>query len=252
MTVQEPQSCPIVLVDPLPLRRAAFARLLEDGVDGAPTGFRLVEPFSENCMPAEVRLVILSLGGASLRAPEQAARLSDLRSRLPDAPLVVLAENDGSPDVVAALRAGARGYMTVGMEPAVLFSALSFVAAGGCFFPPAALLAAQGREAGDGPLRSAPGQARLPHQDILTTRQSAVLRFLQQGHSNKQIARALGMNEATVKVHVRQIMRKLGVTNRTQAVLSALERGLGTEVPPGPADPEEDGEGALAAVAAEP
>jgi DNA-binding NarL/FixJ family response regulator len=55
-----------------------------------------------------------------------------------------------------------------------------------------------------------------------TPKQEEVFEFLRQGYSNKLIARELGMSEATVKVHVRQIMRKFGAANRTQAVVSAL------------------------------
>jgi DNA-binding NarL/FixJ family response regulator len=56
----------------------------------------------------------------------------------------------------------------------------------------------------------------------LTSRQYEVLRLLQEGQSNKRIARTLGLRESTIKVHVRQIMRKLGVANRTQAALTAI------------------------------
>ncbi len=63
----------------------------------------------------------------------------------------------------------------------------------------------------------------------LTQRQHAVLKLLQQGQSNKRIARELRMCESTVKVHVRQIMRKLGACNRTQAALCALEMDLASQ-----------------------
>jgi DNA-binding NarL/FixJ family response regulator len=96
---------------------------------------------------------------------------------------------------------------------------LTFVLHGGTYFPREALLRPQ----------SAMGSSRVevrlsgdPSQ--LTPRQIDVLERLRLGRSNKHIGRDLDMSEATVKVHVRQIMRKLGAVNRTQAALLAVDR----------------------------
>ena len=90
----------------------------------------------------------------------------------------------------------------------ITLAAIRLVKAGGTFVPVDLLLA--------------PRTDRMPpQQNRLTSRQGAVLNHLQQGKANKIIAYELGMSESTVKVHVRNIMHKMGATNRTQAAYNA-------------------------------
>src|SRR5262249_18205 len=95
--------------------------------------------------------------------------------------------------------------------PAVAFQALSFIKAGGSYFPPS-ILSTCARK-----LVNANGSS-----SDLTPKQEAVFSQIRKGHSNKVIARQLGMSEATVKVHVRRIMHKFGVANRTQLAVFAM------------------------------
>jgi DNA-binding CsgD family transcriptional regulator len=116
---------------------------------------------------------------------------------------------------------------------------------GGSFLPPLILLKLRGEPDDDGDCASAAPDANLndlspasiDFQGVrsgqLTLRQLDVLALLRQGKSNKTIARDLGMREATVKVHVRQILRKLGASNRTQAALLMLEKLPDTSIPEG-------------------
>ncbi len=90
-------------------------------------------------------------------------------------------------------------------------AAIRFVTAGGVFAPVDLLLA---DEVKDAPVRD----EAAPPAGLLTPRQMTVLTLLQQGKANKIIAYELGMSESTVKVHIRNIMRKMGATNRTQAI----------------------------------
>jgi DNA-binding NarL/FixJ family response regulator len=109
------------------------------------------------------------------------------------------------------MRNGAQGFIptrTTGIP--ITFAAIRFITAGGVFAPLDLLLTKR-------PDRV----VEAAQQSRLTPRQVAVLNHLQQGKANKIIAHELGMSESTVKVHVRNIMRKTGATNRTQAAYKA-------------------------------
>lgn len=148
-----------------------------------------------------------------------------LRQAFTDVPLVVLsdAENAQQPRTIrSTLKSGAHGFIatrTTGIP--IAFAAIRFVKAGGTFAPLDLLLANR-------PDR-VPAPSEAPRQGRLTTRQMAVLSHLQQGKANKIIAHELGMSESTVKVHVRNIMRKMGATNRTQAAYKAQKMWGGGE-----------------------
>ena len=132
------------------------------------------------------------------------------------APLIVLsdAEDAQQPQAVRdILRQGAQGFIpTRTMGIPMIVAAIRFVKAGGTFAPLDLLLSAR-PDAKREPAAAEPNR--------LTTRQVMVLEHLQQGKANKIIAHELGMSESTVKVHVRNIMRKMGATNRTQAAYKA-------------------------------
>jgi DNA-binding CsgD family transcriptional regulator len=109
-----------------------------------------------------------------------------------------------------ALEAGARGYVIKGMPYQTLIDALLRVHSGGRFLPPPVARALA---------------ARMPDSD-LSSREQEVLRHLVDGMTNKEIATLLGITEATVKCHVSTILMRLNVSDRTQAVVTALQRGL--------------------------
>jgi DNA-binding NarL/FixJ family response regulator len=207
----------LLLIDDHALRRAALERLLEDRVREDDLALTVVaEPSPDRVDgPGGVRLVLLSIGGS----PTPVAVIEDLSRRMQEVPVVVLSDRTGTVDVVAALKAGARGFVTSHTDPRVVVRALKFIICGGVVFPPEALQGCD--DARDAPPVQASPQPDPQGPPGLTPRQGGVLNLLQRGLSNKQIGRALGMCEATVKVHVRQIMHKLGVANRTQAALLA-------------------------------
>jgi DNA-binding NarL/FixJ family response regulator len=226
--VREPH---ILLIDDFALRRASLKKFLEAWASEGHFSLDALDhvPMHElDDVAADIRLVVMNVGASSVEESAIQEQLEDLRQRMPNVPLVIMSDRDGAGDVIATLRAGARGFISSRMDPHVMLRALDFIIGGGVFFPPDALLevsdvpgVAEWRDAI--PLTAA-------HLGLsgngLTQRQYAVLKLLQQGQSNKRIARELGMCESTVKVHVRQIMRKLGACNRTQAALCALEMGL--------------------------
>ncbi|MGQ9371770.1 LuxR C-terminal-related transcriptional regulator [Azospirillum sp. ST 5-10] len=131
-------------------------------------------------------------------------------------PVIVVSGSLDAQTVGDCLRAGARGVLPKSCSADVLDHALPLVLGGGVYAPlgPRDVASAP-------PPRSAPS-GRLSE---LTERQRAVLALLMEGQSNKEIARALGVLEGTVKVHLRAIMQKLRVRNRTQLALVAARSG---------------------------
>ncbi len=209
----------------------------------------------------DCRMLIYFAARGPSSSSETLGEIQELRALRPDAALVIVNDDDSLDKVSAAIEAGARGYFDMAIQPALALQALSFVLHGGTYFPPAAILAGHsgaasphhGHDAGD--TKSQQGdplpavkqcdrnqnvetsiQASAPagkhgvggnmEQPPMTARQEAVISCLCVGDSNKAIARKLGMTETTVKVHVREVMRKLCVSNRTQVAIIAARNGL--------------------------
>jgi len=139
-----------------------------------------------------------------------------LRSTLPDTPLVVAAENDNPQRARQILGTGTRGFLPTSLSLKVLMGALDLVLAGGIYVPSSLIEGAPAR----GSAALPPRPANEPWSE-LTRRQRDVLGLIAQGKSNKLIADALEMSESTVKAHVKQIIKRLRVANRTQAALIA-------------------------------
>jgi DNA-binding NarL/FixJ family response regulator len=226
----------ILIIDALPLRNVGLARLLDRLSRQQQTRVASLTPEEAERWigaGANCRMIIYTVGGTSVAEQKHVKRIRSLLAGSTGAPLVVFSDNDSREEIVAALNVGAQGFLFAGTEPHLAQQALSFVFNGGSHFPAAE--SARHRRAADRSdrRRSAPvgepigrnGKELLPQSVAadsgakLTGRQKAVLERLGQGDSNKAIARQLGIREGTVKVHVRQIMRKLGVANRTQVAI---------------------------------
>lgn len=135
---------------------------------------------------------------AALRAEDQNARV------------IVFTLFSGVDDIVKALRAGARGYILKDASKTQLVEAVQTVRAGGRYLPPTL-------------------EARLAEYlpgGELTRRELEVLECLWQGKHDREIAAALDVSFATVRTHINKILSKLGVESRTQAIISALSRGI--------------------------
>ena len=147
------------------------------------------------------------------------------RRRYPEVPVVVLSSADDRPTVLAAIAAGAAGFIPKSSPNEVLLNALRLVLAGGKYLPPEALAPVAG--SGARAPRVATGRALSLETLGLTDRQAQVLKLLAAGKSNKLICRELDLAERTVKAHISAVFRALGVTTRTQAALAAAKLGLG-------------------------
>ena len=137
--------------------------------------------------------------------------MRELRSRVPDARVVVLTSFLDDERLLPALRAGAAGYLLKNVEPRELARSIRLAAAGETLIDPA--VAAR--------LVDALGDERPVEHSELTPREQEVLDLIGRGYANKRIALELGIAEKTVKTHVSHVLAKLGVSDRTQAALYA-------------------------------
>jgi len=165
--------------------------------DGAITAWRQLRP--------DVALIDLRMPGK-----DGVAVIAAVRQEQPGARFLVLTTYDSEDDVSRALQAGARGYLLKGATRATLVDAIRSVHAGHRYVPP------------DVADRVLPR----PSEEALTEREAEVLHRIAQGMSNKEIGDALGISEHTVKGHVKNVLGKLGVTDRTKALVEAVRRGL--------------------------
>jgi DNA-binding CsgD family transcriptional regulator len=137
--------------------------------------------------------------------------------RFPEASTVVLADSDDVDEVNRALAYGVRGYIPTSVEWEVAVAALRLVSAGGTFVPADALRSTAAKPS-DQPEGERQGRSDGLH---LTPRELSVIDLLREGKPNKVIAAQLDMQENTVKVHVRNILKTLNATNRTHAAFVA-------------------------------
>lgn len=147
-----------------------------------------------------------------LRLPQMSGvdAIVAIRAESPQAKFIVLTTFDGDEDIYRALQAGAKGYLLKGMNAAELTDAIRTVHAGRTRIP--SIVAERLAERVSG--------------TELTTRELEVLHLIVQGRSNKEIGNQLHISEATVKTHINNLLSKLGVSDRTQAATTALQRGL--------------------------
>jgi NarL family two-component system response regulator LiaR len=146
--------------------------------------------------------------------------MRELRARVPGSRVLVLTSFLDDDRLLPAIQAGAAGYLLKNAEPAELARAIRAAHRGEAIIDPA-VAARLVKTLSDGGAR--PAQAQL---ELLTRREREVLELIARGQSNKRIAYALGISEKTVKTHVGHLLAKLGVTDRTQAALLAVQHGL--------------------------
>jgi len=208
LTQTQPSKVSVMVVDDHPLIRLGITALLNARPDmqvvaQAGTAESAVSLYKE--FQPDVTLMDLRLPGAG-----GVMAIRQIRRHSPRARFVVVTMYEGDEDVHQALEAGAQGYVIKGMPHETLVSAIKRVHAGGRFVPPPVARALESRT----------------DDSNLSPREREVLALLVQGKSNKEIAAHLGIAEATVKCHFRVIFMRMGVTDRTQAVVAAIQRGI--------------------------
>jgi len=198
----------VLVVDDHPIMRLGIAAIIDAQKDMAVCGEAgcgedAVRLFRES--KPDVTLMDLRLPGMSGLDALRAIRGEDVGARC-----LVLTTYEGDEDIHQALAAGAAGYLIKAMSNDTLVDALRRVHAGKRFVPASVAQSLA---------------ARTPNSD-LSPREREVLALMVRGRTNKDIGAELRITEATVKCHVSVILERLGVNDRTQAVVAALQRGL--------------------------
>ncbi len=164
-------------------------------------------------------VVLLDLRMPGMSGLEVLRRLREAGFRHP---VVMLTTSNDERDLVGSLRCGAQGYLLKDMDPEALVEALHEILAGKTVVTPdLATVLAGVVQRGEGSR-----QLRQAMFEDLTPRELEILRHLAEGESNKIIARRLGICDGTVKLHVKAILRKLGLSSRVEAAVMAAQRGL--------------------------
>ena len=211
----------VLIIDDHPLFRKGVAQL----IDGMGNEFKLVgeaqsgQEGIELALKYKPDLILLDLNMGGINGIET---LIELKKRGIDSNVVVLTVSDAEEDLVAALRNGADGYLLKDLEPEVLQSKLRSVMTGQMVLDQnlSEKLASSIRH----------DQNTTPEKEInasLTQREREILELIASGNSNKLIARKLDISDGTVKVHVKNLLRKLNVHSRLEAAVWALNHGFG-------------------------
>jgi DNA-binding NarL/FixJ family response regulator len=210
-----------LIIDNLSLRRAGLFAILEPWArsNSLTIGECQFEELQRR-KPDAVRMAIIGLGNCHLREAAWSQTIQSAQQSLGAARLAIIGDSAEFGDLVAAFEIGVHAYIPSNMEPAVALQALSFVLVGGSYFPPSVLLNKASR----------PTKICLSHErqsnprdgtkaSRLTMTQLRVVKMLSLGKTNKLIARDLEVCEATVKAHLRLLMKRLGLSSRTQVAL---------------------------------
>jgi DNA-binding NarL/FixJ family response regulator len=220
----------VALIDPKPLTRRSIGDLLakafpECALVAASTCEELLEIDERRI--GRPNLVVVYIRNVGLTSTYVQSALELLRERLPEASTVVLSDRDDVDEVNRALTHGVRGYIPTSVECGVAVAALRLISAGGTFVPADAL-----RSTAAKPDDRPEGERQRRSDGLdLTPRELSVIDLLREGKPNKLIAARLDMQENTVKVHVRNILKKLNAANRTHAAFVA-NRLLGQNAEP--------------------
>ncbi len=213
---QQAQPRGVLVVDDHPLFRRGVQQLLAMSTSltlsgEADSGQQALE-FCERHVPD---LILLDMKMAGMDGIETLTRLREAGVAVPIVMLTVSEEQD---DVLAAIRAGASGYLLKDSAPEELLASIEALEGEGDAFDPRlmGLLTRALREPAPGP------EAMIAR---LTRRERDILRLIARSYANKEIGRRLDISEGTVKVHVRHLLKKMGMRTRTEAAVWAAQEG---------------------------
>jgi two-component system nitrate/nitrite response regulator NarL len=227
----------VLIIEALPLRSLGLISILNRlDLENSPKGPVILHTSDEAegiDAGANYQLLIYIAGGASNADRDNLERIKALRALAPDVPLMILSDSETREEILSTLNVSAQGFLYIGANAELAVHVFSTILNRGHF--QSAILPKQTDPSQMYPVMDSivtppcvMGGGSGAKKDLedagtrnrsLTARQKAVLELLRRGDTNKAIARRLGMREGTVKVHVRQIMRKFGVTNRTQVAV---------------------------------
>lgn len=168
--------------------------------------------------PNLINIIMLNIGVERIDSKVFSKDIPEVLKQIPQAPLVLIADHEESCHIIKAIQLGARGYITTALKPSMLISVLNLVLEGGTFAPMEPLLPKIDRNQHTENNIAIKSADDLLNKIYFTPRQFEVWERVKCGESSKVIASKLGMQEGTVKVHLREMMRKLNATNRTQLI----------------------------------
>jgi DNA-binding NarL/FixJ family response regulator len=201
----------ILVVDDHPVVRdglkGMLAGLAEFEVVGEASDGRQAEELVERLAP---QVVLMDLRMPVMDGVQATARI---HARWPAVKVLVLTTYDTDTDILRAIEAGATGYILKDAPREELYRAIRATAQGQSYLSPSVVTRLM-------------GQLRAPEEGTLSQREVDVLKRVAQGATNKEIAHTLHISEATVKSHLLHIFSKLGVSDRTQAVTLAVQKGI--------------------------
>ncbi len=218
----------IVLIDDHKLFREGVKRILEfepsfkvvaEGDDGD-SATKLVEEHSPD-------VVLMDINMPQVNGVQATA---ELIGQYPDLKVIILSIHDDENYVTHALKTGAQGYLLKEMDSDALIDAIKVVSEGGSYLHPKVThnLVKEYRRLADEGTGGAQAENTIEYRKplhLLTRRECEVLQLLADGKSNRGVAEALFISEKTVKNHVSNILQKMNVNDRTQAVVTAIKNG---------------------------
>jgi DNA-binding NarL/FixJ family response regulator len=209
----------VIVIEPRSLLRECITAALENLEDCRARAFKSTEEWTSSIATFSPSLILLG-NGATPREPEPLKKqIALVRRSHSSVPIVLICDSEAPDEILTAIEVGVSGYIPTSSSLSVAVQAIRLVMAGGVYVPANSLLAAK--------LSS----HRAMHADggggaLFTTRQAAIVQAICRGKPNKTIAYDLNMCESTVKVHMRNIMKKLKAKNRTEVAVIASGMGL--------------------------
>ena len=205
----------IVMIERRTLIRECLARCLAAEIDHPVATFADRDSWKRQRAKFQPSLIILGELEASAESETDDA-IRDLVRSEAGVPVVVISESVDTDRIVNAFRCGARGVVPFDTTIGITVEAIRLALVGGVYVPPALIFSESNRVAN---AKISPGHGK----SVFTARESAVIQALRKGKANKVIASDLRVSESTVKVHIHNVMRKLQVSNRTEAVIKIGE-----------------------------
>ncbi|MBE7184195.1 MAG: response regulator transcription factor [Methylobacterium mesophilicum] len=201
----------LVIIDPRALDRECLAQSM------ASRGFKLkilhyssMEEWKlDKDFNPPLSAILLNIGGRKVSEAATENEIRKVSAEFAPVPVILLADTDDLAQILTALEYGARGYIPSSVGVEVCIEAIGLAMAGGTFVPASSVFAMR-------KLIPNGGEPARPLSGMFTLRQAEVVEALRRGKANKIIAYELNLRESTVKVHIRNIMKKLKATNRTE------------------------------------
>jgi DNA-binding NarL/FixJ family response regulator len=231
MDKPETQAMPpvkVLVVDDHTLFRKGIVNLLQQqsGIDvvGEAKDGREGIALAKQLLPDVILMDVQMPGCNGIQATEA------IREELPDTRIIMLTVSEQDEDLFAAIKAGARGYLLKSVEPDHLLKAIDLLMKGEAVIPHnmASKLLTEFSVMAKQPVSKADSSGDF---QPLTNREKEILQTLSGGATNKEIGNALNISEHTVKIHLKNILKKLHVNNRIQAAVYAHQQGLIPDAP---------------------